>query len=389
MPTPLSHTRIEAWDSCPYFFKAQYIDKIPQRKTPPLMVGNFFHEWAESYVRHLTKTKQQTDLAFGAERFEKMWEMRHGSKDYKTLPEKYYADLAAMIDGFLKTHVFDPDKVGGVELELAFDVGWKLVEWMAPDVFFRMKVDRIDLDDDVCTVVDYKTGWAVESEEQMPSNAQLKRYVFGASRMIKATRWRVSLDYVRFGYTRTIDIDLAEAEKEQARIEAVSRRIERAIKANEFPATPGTSCNWCPVFDACPAKKDAAEFRGVQTEDEAIAALGMLILSERNRKALQDALKAWTGTSGVVKSGGMQYGPSRRQELTYPLADVQGWLSRHGIIDPMLIKVSTEEMKKVQARLAKAAKSGNEGSRQALDDLPAPEVRVTTAYLLKKEAEEA
>lgn len=388
-PLPLSHTRIEAWQSCPAYFKARYIDKVPERKNPPMMVGSLFHVWAEQYVKVLLKNKEKTNLSAGRAIFERLWETRQNA-DYGTLTEAHYDEVSSLVENFLDSHIFEPEQVGAAELSLAFDRDWKTTGWLDKNVFFRLKIDRVDLLHEggrkVCTITDYKTSWAMDSDDEAP--AQLRRYVLGVSKVMPADEYWVALDYPRQKHIHSVRVEVDAAEREQKRIEAVSKRVEAARLDGNFPATPGASCNWCPIFDRCPAKAEAQEFLGIQDQDQAVAALGRLILLERERKALQDALKAWTGPGGVVKSGGMQYGPNRRQETFYNVSEVDAWAARFTIARDGLLKVSNEDMKKVLARLEKSSRAGNESAKAALAALPTPEIHINTEYRMKKAQED-
>ena len=133
---PVSHSRLSAFDKCPAHFKAIYIDKVPQIKGVHLLVGGFFHDWAEKYVKHCVQAKTDSDHDAGARIFERMWDGRDTHKEFKDLPEAKYGELSGLVQSFLESHALPYLLIAGIEIQMAFDEDWKPCGWQDPQVFF-------------------------------------------------------------------------------------------------------------------------------------------------------------------------------------------------------------------------------------------------------------
>lgn len=380
--TALSHTRMTTWEQCRYLFKAVYLDKVEAPKSIPMLIGGFFHEWADGYVKHLIKTKQGSDLDEGRALLERMWQKRQTSKEFKFLPENCWDEIEGLVEKFLSGRFFDPADLAGAEVELAFDREWKIVSWFAPEAFFRLKMDRLDIkkvgDKKVCIITDYKTGWAMDD----PDNAQLRRYVMGATMILPADKYVAAMDFVRFEVVKEVEISPIAAEKEKGRIMAVSSQIEMAKKTGEFFATPGEQCAFCPVFASCPAKKFAEEFRAPQTADEALSALHDMILLDRRLKDLKAALQPWVLMNGPVVSGTTQYGVLVKKIREFDVPAVDAWAQEYNVDPAVIMKVDTKEIDKILGRMKTAAKKGNPGAEKALEAFPQPALKPHTEYRL-------
>jgi len=381
-PMPLSHTRMSSWEDCRFLFKATYLDKVETMKSIPMYIGGFFHEWADGYVKHLMKTKQSSDLDYGRTALASAWAKRQTDKEFKYLPEAAWDEVEGLVEKFLGSRVFNPSEIAGAEVSLAFNIDWKVVDWLAPDVFFRLKIDRLDIREvdgkRVCLVTDYKTGHAMDT----PDNPQLRRYVMGVATIVRADRYVAALDFVRLGVLKEIDIDPVAAEKEKARILAVSNQIERAKKTSEFFATPGPQCAFCPVFDICPAKKFAKDFRSPQTADEAVKSLQDMILLERRVKDIKAALQPWVLLNGPIVTGSSQYGVLVKKMRDFNLAKMTQWAIHHQIDPASFTKVSTEDLDKVLGKMRTAARKGNADAEKALEDFPEVGIKEHSEYRL-------
>lgn len=385
---PVSHTRLEQFENCPYQFKRVTIDKVPQAKGLPLLVGGFFHEWAQVYVEHLLKTKQVSDYAAAEELFEHLWSGRSGHKEFHALPESAHEELFDLVTKFRETHVIEPDAVAGNEVELALTEKWERTTWMADDVFFRMKLDRLEVRNDdegkTATIIDYKTGFDIKSEDGTVRDPQLRRYILGVSTILPADRYEVRLDYVRVGLQRKAIMAPGAAEEAKRGILAISDRIEAARKNGKWEATPGPACAFCPVFGECPSRKVAVQFRAPQSGEEAGALVQRLILLERETKDLKESLKDWIGVSGPVTANGMVYGPTPVISKEYDVESLFRWAAANGI-DPMSV-VKAIDKTGLQAAIRKTKdRAGAEASLAAVESTE----KVYTTYRLKKSGDEA
>lgn len=360
----LSHSAITLFEGCPLRFKAERLDKIPVRKGPPLMIGGFFHEWAQRYVTHLRDTGQQTDMAAAPRLFEDAWAKRRTEralKEYADVPESLHGAIAPLVTKFTETHAFEPARILGVEDEVCLDEKWNRVDWFDKErAFFRAKMDlrylRPAKDGATrLTICDFKTGYAAVSQSEVAEDPQLRRYAMVEGILSPdEPEVDVELDYVRLGITRRATITSEAAFGERKRVLAVSDRVEERIRKQDWPATPGAACGDCPLWhDACPARKEAAPFRAIQNEEEAAQAVGMMSMKEQELKILRGQVKAYTDTHGPVASGGMVYGPS--SEVRHEYEDVAAfieWARDHQLPLDMLMKpISKEDLSDALGKL--------------------------------------
>lgn len=335
---PLSHSRIDLYEDCPYLFRATHIEKVPQVKSLPMLFGGFFHHWADQYLQHLITTNQESDYAEANVIFEKLWASRNKHAEFKFLPESARDDMMDVVVKFRETHAFNTQTIAGSEVEISLTEDWKVTEWMAKNVFFRMKIDLLSVERSgglkIVGIRDFKTSFAIETEEATGRSPQLRRYVMGVQSIMPADEFKVSLDYVRIGVVREATLYPEDADTAKAGVMLVSDRIQQSLQKNDWPATPGRSCAYCSVFERCPARGLAKGFRAPQDIDQAKQTLERLILLEREREDLQTALKLWTKQFGVIASNGMQYGPNVVEIMEYDPRILSGWASKWQI-DPM------------------------------------------------------
>jgi len=391
MRMPISHTAISLFENCKLAFKRTRIDKMPQIKSQPMLVGSFFHDWADKYVAHLVKTKQQSDFSEAASIFEKMWAHRFTHKEHRLLPESTYGEIEGLINGFCETHLINHEQVAGTETRFAFNEKWEICNWMAEDVFFRMVVDRFEITpENVGHVFDYKTGYNVETQEEVANNPQMRRYVMGLSQVFESLEeYKVTLDYTRQNIVRTVTMPAGVAEAEKKRVMAISDQIEAALAKDEWEATPSEECAFCPVFNikgegGCPARELAEPFRAPQDYEASIEVMKRLIIVERERKDLTAMLKAWGDFHGAVVTGGLQYGPSRKERLDFDTEAAIEWGKEYGVDLTDFMKVSNSHFKKAIKALEKAAKGGDDRATSALAAIPVPDDNSGTEYRLKK-----
>ena len=213
--TSWSYSTLKQFEKCPYSI---YLAKVAKEPGPerddnhPLVRGNRIHLEAEQFVRGDTE-------------------------DFPHSLRKLEDDVYALRELYTHGNV-------KVEEEWGFDLTWATVDWTAPDVWCRMKLDiQLWHDPQSLTVYDWKTGKSWGNE--VPHTAQGQTYAIGAFRRHpKLEDVTVQMLYTdegkkspRRNYTRH-DITHYEA-----------RLTERALKlttAINFPPKPiKYACQYC------------------------------------------------------------------------------------------------------------------------------------------------
>ena len=213
--TSWSYSSLKQFEKCPY---SVYLAKVrrepspPRDDTHPLERGTRIHLEAEQFVRG-----QLDSLPPSLRKFE---------TDFNLLRDMY-------IDGLVS-----------IEEEWGFDLLWKPVDWNAPDVWCRMKLDHYILHDNTSiTVTDYKTGKSWGNE--VPHTAQGQTYAVGAiERYPTLETAAVEMWYLDEGkrspmryYDRRALADLRTR---------ISQRALKLTTAIEFPPKPSKyACQYC------------------------------------------------------------------------------------------------------------------------------------------------
>ncbi len=341
---PLSYSAIRLHEECPARFKAERIDKIKRATSIPMALGQFLHEVTDRYHKHLVKNKMTSDYEYLDRSALEMWDARDSNEEWRILPELLKAEMLQVLEG-IKTGVhIDPAVVVGSEIELAFTVDWKKTAWFAKDVFFRMKIDRLDISkQNVATIWDLKTGRQIKEDQQ-----QNRTYAFGVSLLLKyVAGFRVELFYARNNALKAADVTIMEALQVQDWIVGVSNRVEKMRTDGYWPATPGSACADCPIFDRCPAKSAAAAFKAPERVDEAEELVGKYILVERERQEILEKLKAFVDENGPVETNGWAAGFRTDEVLEFPVKELYELMRTAGYEIEKFLKGDNTEIKKI------------------------------------------
>lgn len=334
MRTPISHSRIQA-AQCPYLFKGKFDKRdkdLPQAL--PLRIGGEAHEIIARYLRfvshpevvpEITEYDPATAIAFFIQKFGNL-----------VTPE---SEEAQVLRRFAKTHTFTDLAKAGIELELAVNEKWEPCAWMAPDVWFRAKVDLVQLRDDMLYITDWKMKFAPDALDGKTKLQLLIYWVMWAvtHQSEIPSRCKVDIEYLRSGVLDSpvpfqdapYSYDLADIERGKAAMVQASDRIERMIAectaSGEWPCVQCDQCGICPFYAECPLIQSFAAndySRPVVSADEAIDFLSARIALTRKLSAINDGLRAWTKVSGPVTAAGFTAGYHPVERKVYPLLTV-------------------------------------------------------------------
>jgi len=316
--TPLSHSRLEQ-AACLFRFNEVVIKKAPQPKGEPAMKGGLFHEAASRFLRDLKARDgvcaDRVALMDGI--FEDLWNTTRPAEQI-ALDEGGYDDLRELALRFAREEPFGPSFQGS-EIKLAVNDRWERVDWMADDAYFRLIIDRLDVQGSRVIVTDYKTSWRADSQDEVERSPQFRGYAAGiASLLPEASEIEVRANFVRPRITRSVVLRADQLDAARARVARESARIERAKQAKEFPASPGQQCAWCPVFDRCPLKGAAKEFRAPESDEDVKAVLAAWQFQKRTLDQLTGWLQAWAIKKGPIEAAGLRAEYERTQQIEYP-----------------------------------------------------------------------
>jgi hypothetical protein len=363
---PLSHSRLTK-AKCLYLFNAMYVAKTAKEpKSTPMLVGGFFHDMAERWTLHLQNPGDvPTDLDSYRAMFDYQWRDR-GSREYAALGDEEYDELIRFSEAWAEHFSIDENLVGA-EVRLAFNERWEKVDYFAPDVFFRAIMDRLEAANGIAYVTDYKTSWKADSQEDAERNPQMKGYAMAVDAIVPdLSEIVVTLEFVRIGVKRTVVISKQQIEEARDRIMTESNRIEKARAKKNWPATPGAVCEFCPVFDRCPAKSAAAQFHTPTNQEDAASLMGNYALLKKNLKLVEGMLQAWVKNYGPVRGGGLVADYDVTETRHYPHEQLIAVLNGLGLDSAEYFKPDNERLKK---DAAKQSKKGDERMTIALGNL--------------------
>jgi RecB family exonuclease len=308
MRRPISFSQGNNFHRCPFRYHAETVTKqykMPQ--APVLLHGSFLHRVNELYSKHLLHSKSESDYAVMPDIFEEAWKDRASDKQLKLITANDRQELLELAKNMAERMAgFPHEHVQGIELQLGFDKGWNPCGyWDKKKVWFRMKVDRLEIRGGDAKVWDLKTGFKVDASEQ---KLQVAIYGVGVMAAFPAVNSvSAELEYLRPGWSKVFEVTDDDLEMAAKWAIETSDAIEECIKTNTWPATSGAACADCPVYAAnsCPIQAEVPPAMiAPKTQEEAEELLGRLLMNQRDGKSITEALKVWALGHGAVHKGG-------------------------------------------------------------------------------------
>lgn len=206
-----SHTFLNDWDNCPHKAFRKFIKKdLPRSETAAMKWGNLAHMAFEVRIKH------GTGFPAGMEKFEA---------------------------------VAAPLVAAGATAErmLGIDERGRQVDFFAPNVWLRGKIDATIARDTVAAIFDWKTGKRREEKAELLTHAIL----------LKA--WKPTVQKITAHYVWLQDNevgkahDVSDTESKLAEIRKTMDDVARCLSDQDFPKRPNPLCGgeWgsCEVFD--------------------------------------------------------------------------------------------------------------------------------------------
>ncbi|HTW96908.1 MAG TPA: ATP-dependent DNA helicase, partial [Candidatus Methylomirabilis sp.] len=293
-PERFSYSQFEAYERCPYQYRFDNILRVPKRGNFQMSFGKTMHSTLQKILAAVKQAseKKQDSLFFchpEANRPGREAEGSDPSCDVKTrIQEKI---CSSILEGPDPSRGAQDDKISLEECLKIYDESW-LDEWYEteankkkyydkgkemtkafyeenknnwPKVLFlekafalRMKIDdggitiagKIDRIDEMpngkLKIVDYKTGRPKEKLE-FSEKAQLLIYQQAVKELFRQEVGALCYRYLN----DNSEIEFLGAEKDFAKLDEKIAATIRAIRAGEFPATPGQQCKFCDYNGIC------------------------------------------------------------------------------------------------------------------------------------------
>lgn len=236
---PLSQSR-QAAMACSAFYAARYIHEAPDFESEPARRGSEIHKAIAEYVQHLAKTRQATDYTF-----------------IRALASSASEESTDILDGFVESFIFDPEKVLAVEWLIQLNSDFSPCEDRLPA--FEGTLDLVTMESETeATIWDWKSYFAIVDADTFQSKLY-PLLLFSLNPALEKVRF--VLQFVRYGsasrevtYTRGDVPKLRQiAENERAR---QAKLHELVLRGEEPTAAPGRHCSWCSLLQSgCPMER--------------------------------------------------------------------------------------------------------------------------------------
>lgn len=292
---PFSYSKLNQHNECPGRIR-HYLDGDLQMPTEIMLQGRFAHSVYEAYARHLCDTGQQTDISA----ISNIAEAVCRSGKHRISYELFQRTMTELILPFAASHMFDDNKLAGIETRIAVTEDLQPCEWHDPHCWFRAVLDILILDGDTAHVVDYKAGF-------LTPDPGLQGAIYAWLVMAQyphITSVTVTFDNTRFGR----ETEETFWRDDMPAVEKTIRALCNDLEADQtLDYAPGLHCMQCQYRHVCRASH--FDVPGMIESDEgAKEAVRAISLMERDLALAKASLRAWVVAHGNVRYNGTEWG---------------------------------------------------------------------------------
>ncbi len=298
-----SYSQINLWINCPQSWKFAKIDKLPQMDSLLLTQGRIVHDKVDEYIKYLVKSKLTSDITWP--------ELTEGLDGLPDGPD--------LIDRFARSFVLNLETHYGSEIQIAITKEGRPCGWWAKDVWFRFKIDKVDIEEDKLVITDWKSGWNTDIDK-----FQLEVYAWGLSydEHLVQEKGRDSVlvknHFIRYKMEKSMEFT-------GAVIPAIEKKVRKIVaqmeKAKKFPAKPGSFCSLCGYTSQC-AKRMSLVEKGnlpvIDTREKAIDYAGKVLVVLQQLNAVKKLLKGFVDENGPIPLATGSYGYNPQNTLEIP-----------------------------------------------------------------------
>ncbi|MYL08798.1 MAG: PD-(D/E)XK nuclease family protein [Acidimicrobiia bacterium] len=245
VPKHLSPSSASSYRECARRWKFRYVDRLPDPPGEAAVTGTFAHMVLEKLMQEPVENRT-VDRA--KELAREAWPTMENSRDYRSLDLDDNASRNFRWNGWKAIEglweLEDPGtvRVAATEQDVRVEIN---------GVPFRGVIDRVDQTDDGLVVTDYKSGKA--PSERFSSNyaTQMLLYAAALTELEGCKPAKAQLLYLgqKVVEVEITDENLAEAVNE---LRTTWLAIMESCISQEFEASVGPLCGWCPFVAQCP-----------------------------------------------------------------------------------------------------------------------------------------
>lgn len=230
-PLTLSCSTLHEYETCPYKFYLQYILRLPkpeQNLSPTSstvrwdVLGTIVHETIEEYDLYNKNIPLKT-----------LAEKKISGFDNTEVPKTIVTEAL----DYYKTTPYYNDNPGNFINEFPFTIKIDSTE-------LRGQIDKLYMENDSCTIVDYKTGYKGVTENyilQMQLYALACQILFGVK--------KIRADLLFLNQKRVDSIEITPKDIQNCRDQIIE--ISRNITNKTFKTKKSQQCRFCPFYNQC------------------------------------------------------------------------------------------------------------------------------------------
>ena len=245
VPKYLSPSSASSYRECARRWKFRYVDRLPDPPGEAAVTGTFAHMVLEKLMQEPFENRT-VDRA--KELARELWPKMENHPDYRGLELDDRGGLDFRINGWKAIEglwgLEDPQKVNvaSTEQDVRVEIN---------GVPFRGIIDRVDDTGDGLVVTDYKSGKAPSERFSSNYTTQMLLYAAALTELEGCKPAKAQLLYLgqKVVEVEITDENLAEAVEE---LRTTWLAIMESCISQEFEATTGPLCGWCPFVAQCP-----------------------------------------------------------------------------------------------------------------------------------------
>lgn len=227
---PMSYSRLNTFEMCRAKYFYSYIQKEPQIFGEAAVLGNIIHKVLEEKLEP-NQTIQDTDIEVLLESYEQV--IPDFDPDQQINAGLIEAGKGMLVD-FVDRHEGEAFPIYGKELHFNLVIGPALIVGY---------IDRVDIEEDLITITDYKSGKHEITFKDAATNMQLGIYALAMSKLLPGKDIYAEHYYLRTGRQkghRFSSDDLIVME------EMIVDRINEVISEEQFGYTSNSRfCSFC------------------------------------------------------------------------------------------------------------------------------------------------
>ncbi len=277
-PKYLSPSSASSFRECARRWKFRYVDRLPDPPGEAAVTGTFAHMVLE---RLMQEPVENRTVERAKKLARELWPTMEASSDYQGLELDERGGLDFRINGWKAIEglweLEDPRevRVAATEQDVRVEVN---------KVPFRGIIDRVDETDEGLVVTDYKSGKA--PSERFSSNYVTQMLLYAAALTEAEGSKPVKAQLLYLGQ-KVVEVEITDENLDEATTElrATWLAILDSCISQEFSATVGPLCGWCPFVAHCPEGTDHVLERDAAGKLRADAPARELISGTRSEPA--------------------------------------------------------------------------------------------------------